>query len=302
LWFPWDRKAKKDGSDTCWVRVAQNWAGSTWGGQIIPRIGMEVMVAFVDGDPDRPLVMGVVPNPANGVPYDLPANKTRSVFKTQTHKGFGSNELRFEDENGMEEIYVHAQRDKNVVVENDYTSFVRKDSAHKTERDHSNVVGNNYSRVVGNKYEMTSGGDLNISVGNRTNISGLIKSINLVSDKVGYFLKYMGLPRHQASRSGSLNISVQNTKMETVGVNSTELVGGVKSQFVKLLSRVQVGMEYVVAVGHEHHEVVGKTRTIKAGEKITLICGDSRLEMSEDGTILLQGVRIKLAADRVDSN
>ena len=64
LWFPWDRKARKDGSDTCWVRVAQSWGGGTWGAQVIPRIGMEVMVAFIDGDPDRPLVVGVVPNPA----------------------------------------------------------------------------------------------------------------------------------------------------------------------------------------------------------------------------------------------
>jgi type VI secretion system secreted protein VgrG len=73
LWFPWDRKARKDGSDTCWVRVAQSWGGGTWGAQVIPQNGMEVMVALVDGDPDRP----VVPNPANPVPYDLPASKTQ---------------------------------------------------------------------------------------------------------------------------------------------------------------------------------------------------------------------------------
>ena len=100
LWFPWDRKAKKDGSDTCWVRVAQSWGGGTWGAQIIPRIGMEVMVAFVDGDPDRPLVTGVVPNPANAVPYDLPANKTRMVLRSNSHKANGFNEMTFEDEAG----------------------------------------------------------------------------------------------------------------------------------------------------------------------------------------------------------
>ncbi len=113
VWFPWDRKAKKDGSDTCWVRVAQNWAGSTWGGQVIPRIGMEVMIAYVDGDPDRPLVTGVVPNAMQKVPYDLPANKTKSTFRTNTHKGRGFNELSFEDENGLEEIYIHSQKDRN---------------------------------------------------------------------------------------------------------------------------------------------------------------------------------------------
>ncbi|SCX19065.1 type VI secretion system Vgr family protein [Agrobacterium sp. DSM 25558] len=124
LWFPWDRKAKKDGTDTCWVRVAQNWAGGGWGGQIIPRIGMEVMVAFVDGDPDRPLVTGVVPNARQTVPYELPANKTKSTFRTQTHKGQGFNELSFEDDNGLEEIFLHAQRDLTVKVLNHATERV----------------------------------------------------------------------------------------------------------------------------------------------------------------------------------
>lgn len=132
LWFPWDRRAKKDGSDTCWVRVAQNWAGGGWGGQIIPRVGMEVMVAFVDGDPDRPLVTGVVPNADNGVPYQLPANKTKSVFRTSTHKGTGFNELSFEDESGQEEIFIHAQRDKLEIVNN--RSY--------------EIVGNGYARLI----------------------------------------------------------------------------------------------------------------------------------------------------------
>ncbi|WP_082760231.1 type VI secretion system tip protein TssI/VgrG [Agrobacterium bohemicum] len=124
LWFPWDRKAKKDGTDTCWVRVAQNWAGSTWGGQIIPRIGMEVMVAFVDGDPDRPLVTGVVPNARQKVPYELPANKTRSVFRTNTHKGNGYNELRFEDKTNDEEIFIHAEKNFSSVTKNNHVSYV----------------------------------------------------------------------------------------------------------------------------------------------------------------------------------
>jgi type VI secretion system secreted protein VgrG len=124
LWFPWDRKAKKDGSDTCWVRVAQNWAGSAWGGQVIPRIGMEVMVAFIDGDPDRPLVTGVVPNPSNGVPYDLPANKTRMVMRSNTHKGSGFNEMTFEDDAGRENMFFHAQKDQTTRVLNDRTKRV----------------------------------------------------------------------------------------------------------------------------------------------------------------------------------
>ena len=141
LWFPWQRdRAKKDGTDTTWIRTAQNWAGSGWGGQIIPRIGMEVMVAFIDGDPDRPLVIGVVPNPTNKVPYQLPANKTKSVFRTNTHKGTGFNEISFEDEMGHEEIFIHAQHDKLELVAN--RSY--------------EIVGNGYERLISDIESMSS--------------------------------------------------------------------------------------------------------------------------------------------------
>ncbi|MGV1828570.1 type VI secretion system tip protein TssI/VgrG [Agrobacterium vitis] len=301
-WFPWDRRAKKDGSDTCWIRVSQSWAGGLWGSQVIPRIGMEVMIAYIDGDPDRPLVTGVVPNTNNPVPYDLPANKTRSVFKTKTHKGFGSNEIRLEDENGREEFYIHAQRDKNIVIENDFTKIIKKDSATKVERDSSDIVTNNKSSYTGGNHEINVGGNINISAGNYSNIQQIVKKINYSGDKIGKFIKRLSLPRHQSVGQGSLNISVQNTKMETVGVNSTELIGGIKSQFVKFVSRIQVGRDYIIAVGHEHHEVVGKIRTIKSGEKISLICGNSRIEMTEDGSILIEGNQIKIKGDKINLN
>ncbi len=157
LWFPWDRKAKKDGSDTCWVRVAQSWGGGTWGAQVIPRIGMEVMVAFVDGDPDRPLVIGVVPNPANAVPYTLPANKTRMVLRSNTHKGEGFNEITFEDQAGSENLFMHAQKDQTMRVRNDRTKRIDRHEV-------ASVGGNRAVEVAGNqKHEI--GGSLNTVVG-----------------------------------------------------------------------------------------------------------------------------------------
>ncbi|MFP7675601.1 type VI secretion system Vgr family protein [Marivita sp. S0852] len=125
LWFPWDRRAKKDGTDTCWTRVTQNWAGAGWGGQVIPRIGMEVMVTYLDGDPDRPVVTGVVPNAKQKVPYELPGNKTKSVMRTQTHKGDGFNEITFEDVAGGEELFVHAQKDLNRTILDNESTTVR---------------------------------------------------------------------------------------------------------------------------------------------------------------------------------
>ncbi|MCG7504353.1 type VI secretion system tip protein TssI/VgrG, partial [Mesorhizobium retamae] len=126
VWFPWDRRARKDGSDTCWIRVAQNWGGAGWGGQIIPRIGMEAVLSHIDGDFDKPLIVGLVPNARQKTPYKLPENKTRSGFKTQTHKGGGFNELSFEDENGKQQVYVHAQKDLDRLVKDNETTTIEK--------------------------------------------------------------------------------------------------------------------------------------------------------------------------------
>lgn len=126
VWFPWDRRAKRDGSDTCWMRVMQSWAGVGWGAQTIPRIGMEAMVTYIDGDPDRPVIAGLVPNKRQKVPYGLPAAKTKSGFKTQTHKGQGFNELSFDDDNGNEKIFVHAQKDLSRIIKDNESTTVEK--------------------------------------------------------------------------------------------------------------------------------------------------------------------------------
>jgi type VI secretion system secreted protein VgrG len=117
--FHWDRSPAKDETSSCWVRVAQGWAGKSWGSFFLPRIGQEVVVSFLDGDPDRPLVTGCVYNAEQVLPYTLPADQTRSTIKSNSSKGGGgSNELRFEDKAGSEELYLHAQKDMNVEVVN----------------------------------------------------------------------------------------------------------------------------------------------------------------------------------------
>ena len=184
VWFPWDRRAKKDGSDTCWIRVAQNWAGAGWGGQIIPRIGMEVMVTHLDGDPDRPLVTGVVPNAKQKVPYKLPENKTRSVFKTNTHKGKGFNELYFEDEADAEEIYMHAQKDMNVDVLHDRAKTVGNDQSEEVGHDKSISVGNNHTESIGANKTLSVGESFGRTVGRvSTEQVGLLKSTFVGGDQ-----------------------------------------------------------------------------------------------------------------------
>ncbi|MGL4962990.1 MAG: type VI secretion system Vgr family protein [Inquilinus sp.] len=115
--FPWDRYAKGDDGDSCWLRVSQPWAGRNWGAQTIPRVGMEVLVAYVEGDPDKPMVVGVVPNTDQMPPLSLPANRTRTSLKTASSPGgAGFNELSFEDQAGAEEVFLHAQKDASEIV------------------------------------------------------------------------------------------------------------------------------------------------------------------------------------------
>ncbi|HLW69006.1 MAG TPA: type VI secretion system tip protein TssI/VgrG [Candidatus Binataceae bacterium] len=128
--FHWDQLGEKNQDSSCWIRVAQNWAGVSWGAFTLPRIGQEVVVTFLDGDPDRPLITGCVYNGDNPAPYTLPDEQTRTVLKSNSSEGGGGfNELRFEDKKNSEEIYVHAQKDMNVDVLNDQTVTITQNRA-----------------------------------------------------------------------------------------------------------------------------------------------------------------------------
>ncbi|SFI09764.1 type VI secretion system secreted protein VgrG [Pseudomonas guineae] len=139
--FFWDREGQADDTTSCWLRVASSWAGDAYGGIAIPRIGMEVLVTFLEGDPDQPLVTGCLYHAEHVVPYDLPANKTRTVFKTlSTPGGSGYNELRIEDKKGAEQIYLHAQRDWDENIEHDQKIRVGNER-------HDTVEANSYTEL-----------------------------------------------------------------------------------------------------------------------------------------------------------
>ncbi len=124
--FHWDQRGLQDETSSCWIRVAQVWAGNNWGGLFTPRIGMEVVVTFLDGDPDRPLITGCVYNGQNVSPYSK-SEPTKSAIKSNSTKGGGGfNEFRLEDKKGSEEIYTHAQKDQNTVVENSRTLLIKE--------------------------------------------------------------------------------------------------------------------------------------------------------------------------------
>jgi type VI secretion system secreted protein VgrG len=169
--FFWDRYSKADENSSCWIRVSQTVAGKKWGALSLPRIGHEVIVEFLEGDPDRPIITGRVYNAEEAVPYDLPGSKTMTTLKSNTSKGgAGFNEIRFEDKKDSEQIFVHAQKDQDIRVLNDAKEWigndrhlvVKKKQYEKVEQEKHLVVtqdqieeiqGDRHAHVVGNHNE-----------------------------------------------------------------------------------------------------------------------------------------------------
>jgi type VI secretion system secreted protein VgrG len=172
--FFWDREGSKDADSSCWVRVATPWAGQKWGMIHIPRIGQEVVVDFLEGDPDQPIILGSIYNADMMPPYDLPGNKTQSGIHSMSSLGGGGfNEIRFEDKKSQEEVFVHAQKDLNTIVEEKETRTVGKSRETNIHDDDTRTVetGNYYLTVKqGNRaVEISTGDDqLNVKMGNIT--------------------------------------------------------------------------------------------------------------------------------------
>jgi type VI secretion system secreted protein VgrG len=171
--FPWDRRqrpnevesSKNDEHSSAWLRVSQGWAGGQYGFMALPRIGNEVIVSFLDGDPDQPIITGRTYHATNTPPYALPEHKTRTTLKTQTHKGEGSNELRFEDEADKQQVYVHAQKDLDLLTENNRTEVINNDSHLTVENDRFSQVKSNDHATVDGETRQTIGADCSQNVG-----------------------------------------------------------------------------------------------------------------------------------------
>jgi len=158
--FYWDRKGDKDANSSCWIRVSQPWAGKGWGAMWIPRVGQEVIVSFLEGDPDRPIITGRVYNAVQTVPYTLPDNGTVSTFQSRSTKGgqaFNYNEIRFQDKKGSEQLFINAEKDMDVNVEND--------SREKVGRDRSLIVKQDQKESVGGDLHIQVTGDTNEKIG-----------------------------------------------------------------------------------------------------------------------------------------
>ncbi len=174
--FHWDRYGYYDADSSCWVRVAQSWAGKRWGTVFLPRIGMEVIVEFIEGDPDRPIITGCVYNATEMPHYSLPDNKTMSYVKSYSSKGGqGFNEIRLEDKKGREQIFIHAERNKDIRIKNDRFETVSHDSHFIVTNDQlEQVGGDKHLHVKGDQNEkvdgtvsLTAGSDMQEKVGQK---------------------------------------------------------------------------------------------------------------------------------------
>lgn len=234
--FPWDRRGRKDGRTSCWVRVGQPWGGGGWGTQFLPRVGDEVLVTFLEGDPDRPMVIGSAYNSENQPPYALPASKTQSGIRTRSYPNGGTDnfhELRFEDKKGSEEIYLQSEKDWNILVKNDKGQTVG--------RDESLTVGNNRSKTVGVDQSESVGVNKSIQVG----------------------------ANHNESIGANMTLSVGGFKNETVGINSLETIGGAKEIAIGGLYQVAVGGVMNETVAGAKTEEVGLAKAVFVGNNMS---------------------------------
>jgi len=220
--FHWDRHNPADATASCWIRVAQVWAGKSWGAMYIPRVGQEVIVEFLEGDPDRPIITGRVYNGECMPPYALPDNKTMSTLKSCSSKGGeGFNELRFEDKKGEEQVFMHGEKDLHVRIKNDSVEWIGNDRHLLVVNDQIEHVQHNREEIVDNDHKELIKNDRNVKVEGKEAMN-VVGSLSLtVDDDVIEVFK----ANQSTEVTGDLYIKADNICIEG-GTNITIKVGG----------------------------------------------------------------------------
>lgn len=320
--FYWDRQGKQDENSSCWVRVSHPWAGQGWGAFALPRIGQEVIVDFLEGDPDRPIIMGRVYNAGQMPPYALPGYQTRSTVQSRSSKGGGTanyNEIRMEDKKGSEQIFINAEKDMDHRVENDSREYiganrhlivgasqfelvdtdkhlhVKGKHNEKIESDTSvHVLTNRMEKVDANQ-SLQVGGDQKESIsGNRS----LNIGANHVESIGGSYSSNITGDLKQ-SVSGSVSLSVTGAQKEQITSDySRSVMGSIKeqvasgfSQQVGESSNVQTGMSYNLTAGMTLNLEGGMSVNIQAGEGICLSGPGGFVSIGPEG-VVIQGTMV----------
>ncbi len=323
--FHWDRYGKSDDKSSCWVRVASPWAGNSFGFVQIPRIGQEVVVNFLEGDPDQPLVTGRVYNAANMPPWELPANATQSGVLSRSSKGgvySNANALRFEDKKGEEQLWLHAEKDQLTEVEHDEDKWVGNDRRKTIDRHETTLVKGNRTETVNldetitvhkNRTETV---DLNetITIGvNRTESVGANESITIGANRtITVGASETATVALQRTHTVGINetiaigaaqeiaigaaqvVAVGAMQSVTVGANRSISVGANLSTDVGANESRAVGSNRTASIGKDDSLKVGKNLVIDAGDSVTIKTGSASITMKKDGTIVIKGKDITL--------
>jgi type VI secretion system secreted protein VgrG len=257
--FPWDRRGAGDANASCWIRVAQVWAGSGWGSMHIPRVGQEVIVEYLDGDPDRPIITGRVYNNLNMPPYKLPGEKYVSGLRSNStlagkdgSAAENFNEVKMDDTQGRELLAIQAEKDRTVLVKNDNTETIKHDEAITVGNDRSkHVVNDETTDIDGNRTETVKKNETITIKGNRTEL-------------------------------------VNKNEDITINANRTEQVA--KDE------KLNIGKNRTHEIGEKDILTVGKELFIDVGDQITIKTGDASIIMKKDGTIQIKGKDISILA------
>ncbi|MDM2911683.1 MULTISPECIES: type VI secretion system Vgr family protein [Citrobacter] len=272
--FHWDRYCPGNEDSSCWIRVSQAWAGAGFGNLAIPRVGQEVIVDFLNGDPDQPIIMGRTYHQDNRSPGSLPGTKTQMTIRSKTYKGGGFNELRFEDATDQEQVYIHAQKNMDTEVLNNRTTDVTANHREAIGGNQVITVKQNQVQTVVQNQKETVGQNQSITVGlNQAETVGMARALTV---GVAY----------QTTVGGVMNTSVAMMQSSQVGIQKSLLVGKGYD--------VSIGENVTFTVGKSKTESTGKVAVYSAGEHLELRCGQARLVLTQDGKIFLNGTAINL--------
>jgi type VI secretion system secreted protein VgrG len=287
--FPWDRDGTHNETSSCWIRVSQAWAGAGWGSQFIPRVGMEVLVSFVGGDVDRPVVTGCLYNGIHPTAFALPDHKTRSGFRTQsTPGGDGFNELSFDDAAGSEQMQLHAARDLDVDVKRNHTIEVGGDEIRHVRRDLQDVVDGDRTTQTRGAATVIASGDHGVQIGgDRNDIIGGNDSLRVDKERS---VRVGGRERRENGAESEL--FYRDDQTVRIQGCATTVVG-----------RREAKRSYVLHV-EGVAQIAGTTETEVTSEKaVVLRCGKSSLRLTPEAieisapTVRVVGRGAEISAD-----
>ena len=329
--FHWDREGKRNENSSCWIRVSHPWAGKGWGAVSVPRIGQEVIVDFLEGDPDQPIITGRVYNAGQMPPYGLPGGAVVSGIKSNSTKGGGGyNEIALDDTKGNELISVHGQKDREKKIEHDERVTIGNDRTESVGHDESITIGNNRTEKVAVNETITIGSNRTESVGANENItigSSRTESVGANETITVALLRTRNVGVNEMVNVGAAQeitigglqaLTVGLTRAKTIGVSESVNIGTSQSVNVGTSQSVSVGTSQTINIGSDLSETVGgkqsdnvtgdrsaqvggndslnvgKKLVIEAADEIALTTGKASLLMKKDGTITLQGKDITI--------